>query len=688
MQLQLDTSVQYIPGVGPKRAEILEKLEIHTAKDFLYHFPFRYNDFSIISPIASLQAGEMVTIKATVSSIKAFRTKTGKRMQQAIVSDETNKMTITWFNQEYLLRVIKPEHTYHFSGEVSWFGHMITMMSPVFEEDQISESLHTGRLVPVYHETEGVTSKWIRAKMRIVLDTLKEQLIDILPTQTQNTYNLISIQEALEEIHYPKNHESLEIAKKRLAFEELFLLHIQSYIRKYTWESQTKAYPLSIDPEDLQKLITSLPYDLTIDQITTIKDIVSDLEKTVPMNRMVLGDVGAGKTIVAALASYIAYRSGKSTLLMAPTQILASQHAATFKELFSPLGIDITLITGGPKESSDVQELSLFRQTQKPIIAIGTHALLHENFSNHSIGLVIVDEQQRFGVHQRQILNEKDDQGAIPHLLTMTATPIPRTIALTILGNLAISIIETMPKGRLPVKTWVVPKIKREGAYVWIKKQINTLGIQVFILCPFIDESDSIVSVKAATVEFEILKKQIFPDLKLALLHGRMKGKEKTEILNKFREKKYDILVSTPVVEVGVDIPYATIMMVEGADRFGLAQLHQLRGRVGRRELQSYCLLFTDSDDEGTITRLKAMERFQNGIELATFDLRIRGPGEVFGTRQHGIPNLKIASFFDMDLIEETKRAVTDITTQNPDLSSFPHLREIGESGTISDGNN
>lgn len=686
MDLNPDTPVQYVPGVGPKRAELLSRLGILTVRDFLYHVPFRFNDFSVVSDIAILQPGENVTIKARVRDIRGFRTKNGKRLQQATVEDSTGTMKITWFNQPYLLRVIRQGSWYFFSGEVTWFGKIRTIVSPQYEAvpDDGNVSLHTGRLVPVYHETEGVTSKWLRAKIDHLLTLVLDTVPDMLPTPVRTKYALPDIRSALRQVHFPDTARSAGLARKRLAFDELFLLQLTARTLKRQWQNTQHSASLAVSDDELRTFLRSLPFPLTGDQESAVREISGDMSRTFAMNRLLEGDVGAGKTVVAAVAAYIAYRNGYTTLCMAPTQILASQHFDTMNRFLGPLGIPVRIVTGSEKP----EELGHTSGTAGlfgaiPGIYVGTHALLTADFSQSPVGLVIVDEQQRFGVDQRRMLRRLGSSGKSPHLLSMTATPIPRTVALTALGNLDLTVISELPKGRKKVKTWVVPAEKRNAAYAWIEKEIADNTTQAFVLCPFIDESESQTSVRAATVEFERLKNEIFPHRTIRLLHGRLKPRDKDQILADFRSRKFDILVTTPVVEVGVDIPYATIMMIEGSDRFGLAQLHQLRGRVGRSSLQSYCLLFTDTLEEQAITRLKSMERIAVGPELAEFDLRLRGPGEVFGTSQHGLPHLKVASFFDTELIRTAADAAEQVLGEDPELRTFDLLRDAVKSATI-----
>lgn len=672
MDLTLKTSVQYVPRVGPVMAKRLEKLNIYTVQDLLYHVPFRYNDFSLVSPISRVQPGETVTVAGTVTSIKTFYTKTGKKIQEARISDETDTLTVIWFNQPFLLRLIKPGMEIRLSGEISWFGNKVVMSSPVYEikEADTDQSLHTGRIVPVYPETEGITSKWLRGRIDFLLHTVLDYLIDPLPEMICRSHHLMTLQRALACIHFPDSPTTANDARKRLAFDELFLLQVRSYTERRNWEKIKHAPRCIVSAQDVQTCIDHLPFRLTNDQNKAINEIQNDLSKTIPMNRLLEGDVGSGKTVVAAIAMYMVYKNGLQSILMAPTEILAHQHYETISTLLTPLGLHVGIMTGSRKSPSSADVL------------VGTHALLSDKITLDRLGLVVIDEQQRFGVGQRAILLSTSADGHTPHFLTMTATPIPRTVVRVMLGNVDLSVLTNMPYARQSVKTWVVPPGKREAAYLWIQKQIDQTHGQAFIICPFIEESETLATVKSVKTEYERLKK-IFPTLALGLLHGRLKPKEKTSILDAFRQGETQILVSTPVVEVGIDIPNAMIMMIEGADRFGLGQLHQLRGRVGRGLLPSYCLLFTDQDNDQTITRLKAMETIFSGPLLADIDTKLRGPGELFGMRQHGFLGLRIARFSDTDLIDETRKARTQLTQYDPDLTGFPLLRAAIEKDTI-----
>jgi len=667
--------------VGPTYAKRLEKLGIKTIEDLIFHFPFRYDDFSLISPISRLQIGETVTITGILEKITNAYTKNGKKIQKATLADNSGKIEAVWFNQPYLARTIKAGETYNFSGKVDWFGRQKVFISPEYEiiktlpptaNGSPLTTIHTGRLVPIYNETYGVSSKWLRSRVKIALQIFGDQIAEFLPNEILQKEGLMAEKEAILKIHFPENKGAAEKARYRLAFDELFLIQLAGLLRKKEWEVKTLGKPFSVDQEKILRFMETLPFSLTNAQRRCLKEILSDMQKSHPMNRLLEGDVGSGKTVVAAAGAYVAFLNGQQTLFMAPTEILANQHYSTLKTLLTPLDVPIELVTASHKPNARKNNVAREQRNNEniPKVIVGTHSLLYQEFDSGYVGLVIVDEQHRFGVEQRALLAKKGD---CPHFLTMTATPIPRTITLTLFGDLELSVIDEMPLGRLKVKTWVVPKEKRGKAYEWIRDRIKDTPEQAFIICPLIEESETLSTIKAATKEFELLTKVVFPDLRLGLLHGRMKSKEKDQILEEFKKGNLDILVATPVVEVGLDIPNATIMLVEGADRFGLAQLHQLRGRVGRSNRQSYCFLFTENEIHPIVERLKSLERTNVGMELAEIDLKIRGPGEIYGTRQHGFPDLRVASFSNLNLIQRTRQSAIDfLVTNHPACQSLP----------------
>ncbi len=652
--MNLDEKVSKIPKIGPYYQSKLQKLSISTIEELIKHVPARYLDFTTETKINRVRAGEVVSVSGTVDSIKNQYTKSGKFMQFASISDETKDIPAIWFNQPFLARTLRPGTKVNLAGKADFFGNKLALISPEYEIIFNENSpLHTKGLVPVYPSTAGISSKWLRSKIKLTLDLIAPP--EVFSDQILKRLKVPNLPNALKMVHFPQTLTEAEEGRKRLAFEELLFLHLQSLERKKIWIKNKKAPELKVDKSALQKFINSLPFILTTAQTKVIKEILNDLGKSIPMNRLLQGDVGSGKTIVAGIAALINFLNGYQTIIMAPTQILAQQHYQTLTHIFSKFKVRLSLITSDVK-SQDAGSIDVF---------VGTHALLSKKNSKEiykNVGLVVIDEQHRFGVKQRMALEELSKKKIAPHVLTMTATPIPRTIALTFYGDLDLSILDEMPESRQKTTTWVVPPVKRAGAYSWISQQIKKNKSQAFIVCPLIEESEveTMKAVKSAKKEYEELK-NVFPDLNLDLLHGKLTSEEKTKVLKKFKEGSTDILVATPVVEVGIDIPNATIMLIEAAERFGLAQLHQLRGRVGRGEKKSYCLLFTESQSREILERLTAMEKTHSGFELSELDLKLRGPGEIFGVRQHGLPELKIANWQDIDLIKQTRSLAEEI---------------------------
>lgn len=683
MDLTLTSPVQYVLRVGPSMAGKLRNLGINTVYDLLTYIPFRYDDYSLISPISRVQPGEVVTVMGTLASIKTFITKSGKRLVTAKLTDSSGSIDIVWFNQQYLVKILKPGDTLSVSGKVDWFGPKIVFSSPVYEvirtDADGKASLHTGRLVPVYAETAGLSSKWLRGRIDYVLEQCLRLVVDTLPDEIIQREHLLDIQTAIQTVHFPKTLEEITRARERLAFQELFMLLLHAYEQKHIWQTTLKSRPLNLTVSDLELFKKHLPFTLTADQQGAVAEILSDLAKPIPMNRLLEGDVGSGKTVVAAAAIFTAFQSNLSSILMAPTQILAQQHYQTLSMILEPHGIHIELVIGGAKNTVSTTK----QKDTAPRVLVGTHALLSSKALPKKIGLIIIDEQQRFGVDQRAQLRKLTHTTFTPHQLTMTATPIPRTLAQTVFGNLDLSTLHSMPSGRKLVKTWVTPQTKRTAAYAWIDKELTASDSQAFIVCPLIDDSESLTTVKAANSEYLHLKNDVFPKRSVGLLHGRMKADDKTKVLEDFRRHVYDILVTTPVVEVGIDIPNATIMVIEAAERFGLSQLHQLRGRVGRSSKVSYCLLFTEATAPDILARLKAMETTHDGPTLAELDLTLRGPGELWGTRQHGVPGLTLARLTDTGLVSRARSCVTSIVSRDPDLTLFPHLREMLDQSKI-----
>ena len=665
--MNLSDPIETINSVGPIYKKRLEKLNIFKLEDLFYHFPFRYEDYSQISSIKKIVCGQKTTIRASIFDISTYKSKTGKSITKVRLYDKSGEVCAIWFNQPYLKNQLRPEEEYYFSGEVKFFGKELIIATPTFEKVNLKNQINTLRILPIYPETQSLTSKWIRKQISRLLPLCVKKLPETLDNDLICRQNLLTIQEAIWKIHFPKNNNDIESAKKRLSFDEFFQIQTNAVKKRNDWSKFLKATEIKISKNDLNKFFKSLPFRITKSQKECIEQITKDLSNNTPMNRILQGDVGSGKTIVAAAAAFAAIKNNLRTIMMVPTEILSAQHFKTFENLFRASKIKISLITKTHKDSlAD--------------ITVGTHALLNlERKQYKKVGLIIIDEQHRFGVEQRANLTLLSKRvNFYPHFLTLTATPIPRTVALTLYGNLDLSVITQLPPGRKPIKTFIVPQNKRLDAYKFIKEHIRS-GEQAFIVCPFIEAKETLSSQKAATLEFVRLKKEVFYDIPIGLLHGRMPTKEKEKTINDFSEGLLKILVATPVVEVGIDILNATIMIIEGADRFGLAQLHQLRGRIGRSTRESFCLLFTDSQSEIALKRLLAVKTENSGTKLAEIDLKLRGPGEIFGTKQHGFPTLKIANFFDLSLIEKTRDEARKLLKSDPNLKMHKNLKNAIE---------
>jgi len=657
----LNSPVGKLAKIGPSYENRLKKLNIYFTRDLLYHFPVRYEDRRVIRKLNELIPGQRASVEGIVWQVKTIRTKYGKFLTFATINDGASSIECVWFNQAYISSVVKSGQKLGFSGKVDYFNGKLALISPEYEFlGPNLPPLHTQGLVPVYPETKGVSSKWLRSKINLLLKEKSLKDFEILSTQILKRHSLISWSEAIRNIHFPKDLDQISQAKKRLAFEEFFLLQLAGFKRKLNWQKNHLATSFTIDQEKILDFISELPFSLTKSQKKVAKEITNDLGQNKPMNRLLQGDVGSGKTVVAAIAAFVAFLNGRSVIFMAPTEILAKQHFKTLSSMLNPYEVKVGLQTGSKKTKGAVDLL------------VGTHALLSSQSLPKNIGLTIIDEQQRFGVEQRSILRGK---GLVSHYLTMSATPIPRTMALTLYGDLDLSIIDELPKGRKKIKTFVVPPEKRNKAYNFIREHVNK-GHQAFIICPLIDPSETLGSVKNAKEEWQRLSSEVFPKYSVDLLHGRLKSKEKDYVVGKFKKGDSDILVSTPVVEVGIDVPNATVMVIEASERFGLAQLHQMRGRVGRSDAQSFCLLFTESEKPEILKRLKHLEIKHIGLELAELDLKIRGPGQLYGTAQHGVPGLKIASLTNTELIEKTGEEAKKVLRVDPKLQKNPLLKE------------
>ena len=700
--MNLSTLIEEIPRVGPQYQKKLKKLGIKTVGDLLFHFPHRYEDFSDIIPISEVEEEKTVCIQGKIIDIKNIRIfKRRMTITETLVNDNSGTIRVTWFNQPYLINTFKKGDFVFLAGKMVSKKGRRYLSSPSYEKipPQFAESLengkrydsvHTGRIIPIYPETEGMSSRWLRFIIKPLLTKLKNGIPETLPEEIRKENDLLPIKEAIWQIHFPDTLEKAELSKKRFVFEKLFDLAL-AILREKIKLAKEKAIVIPINLELIKKFIQKLPFTLTLDQKKSAWQILKDLEKARPMNRLLDGDVGSGKTVVAAIAVLNAVKAGFQTAFMAPTEILAKQHFKTLNGLLKGFKVKIGLITG--KEnffvSKKIKRKEIIDKTKNGEIdiLIGTHALVQEKVEFKKLGLVIIDEQHRFGIEQRARLCHKGYGGQaklIPHFLSMSATPIPRTLALTIYGDLDLSLIKEMPKGRKKIITKIIPPEKREDAYDFIRSEVKS-GRQVFVICPRIEPANNLqlttnnlqlmgwAEVKAVKEEYEKLKKEIFPDLNVGMLHGKMKTEEKEKALTNFRERKTDILVSTSVIEVGIDFPNATIMMIEGADKFGLAQLHQFRGRVGRGKDQSYCFLFSDFSHN---PRLKAMTLFQDGFTLAEKDLKLRGPGDLTGQRQWGFPDFVMASLKNIELVEKTREAAKEILTKDPELKKYPLLQK------------
>jgi ATP-dependent DNA helicase RecG len=653
-------SIREISGVGEIRAKRLEKLGIHNIYDALTYYPREYEDRSRFKPIAQLENGDECSFIGTVSSqVSELKPRRGLSIQKVQISDSTGIITATWFNQNYLKKALKFGKSYVFYGQVKRNYGRLEVLNPVFEEQESGTLDKSLRIMPVYSCTQGLNQNFIRTVIKKSLGIFEGKLEEILPMWVRKKYFLSEINYSLMNIHFPENEEALKNSRYRLVFEELLLLQLGLLSFKNTMNSDAKG--IVFKPVDsMGDFISSLPFSLTKAQENVCEEIFRDMESQKIMNRLVQGDVGSGKTIVAVLAIYKACKNGYQAAMMAPTEILAEQHFRTIEPLLEPFGINTELITGSCSKKKKKEILEKVSEGAIDLL-IGTHALIEEKVAFSKLGLVVTDEQHRFGVRQRALLSKKGDN---PDMIVMTATPIPRTLALILYGDLDISIINELPPGRRPVKTYAVDESMRERINAFLRKKVSE-GRQVFIVCPLIEESDAIEA-KSAMELFERISKTDFSDLRVGVVHGKMSSKEKDAVMKDFIEAKLDILVSTTVIEVGVNIPNATIMVIENAERFGLAQLHQLRGRVGRGEHQSYCILYNKGNSKVAAERMKVMEQTNDGFIISEKDLQLRGPGEFFGTRQHGLPDLKIANLYrDMEILKDAQEAALQIIEED-----------------------
>ena len=651
MAISLDTSIQYLTGVGPKRAALYQKLDIHTVRDLLYYFPRSYIDLTAPCDIAAMPLFEQCAVRARVVAKSAPQyIRRGMTLFRVKVADDSGSMVITFFNAKYAVEALKYDTEYIFYGRSGGTLTRREMASPSIYPADLPNAL-----IPVYPLTQGLSSKMVGANIAQALQLLGEELDDPIPAFIRQEYHLCHLQFALRNIHLPTDRESAEIARRRLIFEELLMLALS--LRSVRDDTYTQTSYVC-GKADLQPFFDQLPFTLTGAQQRAIDQVRQDLAKNTPMNRLVQGDVGSGKTMVAAAASYIAFQNHYMSALMAPTEILAQQHYHGLSKLLEPLGMRLGLLCGSmtAKEKRDIKERIALGMVD---LVIGTHALISKDVDLPNLALVVTDEQHRFGVRQRASLSEKSNH---PHTLVMSATPIPRTLALMIYGDLDVSSIDELPPNRQPVKTYVISSKIKERAYNFLKDHLDR-GLQGYIVCPLVEAMETTpANLQNAEEYADKLARGPFQNYRVGVLHGKMRAKDREVIMQQFASGEIQLLVSTTVIEVGVDVPNAVIMMVENAERFGLSQLHQLRGRVGRGSVQSYCILISDTQNPDTKQRLQVLHQTNDGFKVAEYDLKARGPGDFLGKRQHGLPQLKIADLSSsMDTMEQVQQAAQQI---------------------------
>lgn len=680
-----EVDVMYIKGVGPKVAYKLNKLGIFTAQDLMMYFPKKHIDYSSRTLIRDLKEGQTTTVFGFIKSVSSFNTRNNLSVTRVVIGDESGRFELSFFNAKgnrYLLQRMKTQFPQNagimvsgvvkmnnYSGQLTMDKPTYSIMTGEFKEDANS-NLNIARIVPIYTICEDLSIKTLRKAIFNAIELYKNDIKNIVPDFIRERLGIMNKKDAVKQIHFPETMNALEHARFSLIFEELFLIQLKLIRLRENTAKTTSAYNLQVHKDGLvQKFIAGLPFELTSGQKQAVNEILQDMNSDAPMQRLLQGDVGSGKTVVATIMLLAAVENGYQGALMAPTEILAQQHYNNLVQWLTPLGLSVGLFLGSHGKKVR-QKFETYLKNGQMNIAVGTHALIQENVDFNNLGAIVVDEQHRFGVKQRNILKRKSQN---PQMLTMTATPIPRTLALTVHGDLDLTVINELPKGRKPIKTILTGSHRQ----VWdlIKQEVES-GRQAYIVYPLIDESETL-SAKAATIEAEKLQQEIFPQFKIGLLHGKLKNDEKEEVMKDFKDGKYDILVSTTVVEVGVDVPNATVMIIENAERFGLSQLHQLRGRVGRSSLQSYCVLITSSRSQETRERLGIMTETNDGFVIAEKDLQLRGPGEFLGTRQSGLPDLIISDIVrDAKILEIARNEAIDFV-KNYNIDDFPMLKNV-----------
>ena len=669
----LKKDIQYIKGVGPKRKYLLNKLKIYSVEDMVFHFPRKYENRSLVKKISEVKLNEKSTIEGRISGkCQTINVRRGMNINKYLVKDSTGFINITFFNQPYMRDKFKPDDYIMFNGRVKMGHQGLEMINPAFEIISGQERTTLDAVVPIYPSTKGLSQNQIIKIKKNILEMVLDSIVDYMPRDIIKRNKLCSINFALEKIHFPKSLNELKVAKYRLVFDELLLLQLTLMRIKQRMISYNNAIILE-NNKGLSDFIKRLPFTLTGAQEGVLNEIINDLENSIPMNRLVQGDVGSGKTIVAIIVLYKTIINGCQGAFMAPTEILAEQHYSSLRQLLEPMGVRIGLLTGSLARNKKLELIKEIREGKIDIV-IGTHALIQEEVSFKCLALVITDEQHRFGVRQRAILAEK---GKNPHVLVMTATPIPRTLALILYGDLDISIIDKLPPGRKEIKTYSLYSQERDKAYAFAQKQLQ-LGRQIYVVCPLIDETENIEA-KGAMEIYQELASTYFANYKVGLLHGKMKANEKDYIMKQFLDNKINVLVATTVIEVGVNVPNASLMIIKNAERFGLAQLHQLRGRVGRGHSQSYCILLHNNKSKVARERIKIMESTNDGFIISEKDLQIRGPGEFLGLRQHGLPELKIANLFKhVKILKRVQLQIEDLL-KNDFYLSLPENMLLNE---------
>ncbi len=666
----LKKDIQYVKGVGPARVRLLHKLGIYSIEDIITYYPRDYEDRSRLKKIAELVDGDSCAFEGIIASkVTEHKFRKGLSMYKVLIKDGTGSITATWFNQHYLGKVLRLGENFIFFGKIAGRYKNLEVQSPVYEKQEAREAKNILKIVPVYPSTADLSQNIIRSTICNALDMVSGKLTEFLPESILSEHRLSEINYCIQQIHFPKSDEDFKNARYRLVFEELFMLQLCLLSVKNAFEKDKKGIEFSKVLE-IEAFIKTLPFKLTNAQRKVFAEIEKDMESSNVMNRLVQGDVGSGKTIVAVLALFKAVQNGYQGALMVPTAILAEQHFRSISSLMERYGINTALLTGSQTKKQKNSILEGIKSGEIDIL-IGTHALIEDNIEFMQLGLVVTDEQHRFGVRQRSLLSKK---GEAPDVIVMTATPIPRTLALILYGDLDISVIDELPPGRKPVKTYAVDNSMRHRINSFVRKEVSG-GRQVYIVCPLVEESEEI-DAKSAVQHAKEIAENDFKDLRVGLIYGKMKSKEKDEAMKSFVEGEIDLLVSTTVIEVGVNVPNASVMIIENAERFGLAQLHQLRGRVGRGEYQSYCILYNAGKTQVSRERMKIMQKTNDGFIISGKDLELRGPGEFFGTRQHGIPELRIANLYeDIDILKKAQEAAVKLVNEDEKLEKEENFR-------------